>query len=81
MSSATEAVTETETESEAESEWDAGTCSRCQRPHETVLSVGDHGSLCPDCFNVLLEHGDQAVVELIEIPADSHTRSAVVADA
>jgi hypothetical protein len=81
MSSSTEAVTETETEDEAESEWSAGTCSRCQRSHETVLSVHGYGPLCPACFNVLLEHGVPAVVERVEIPADSHTRSAVVADA
>ena len=72
MSSATEAGTDaetkraTETETGAESEWSPGTCSRCHCSHEHVLSVGEHGPICSDCFNVLLEDGDRSVVELIE---------------
>ena len=56
----------TETESGTECEWSPGTCTRCHRSHETVLSVGEHGPYCPGCFNVLLDDGDPAVVAVIE---------------
>ena len=63
-------VTDVAGESETKTEWHHGTCSRCGRSPEAVLQVTGYGPLCSDCFNVLLERGDSAVVELVEGESD-----------